>query len=154
MIFSTLDHCEGLTTLPKIQRKEIETAIKAIDVPVSKGTATKIRRQFLANLKQAGWTNKLVVDPDSGMTITTSRGPVGLCLQTGNVARMYADLMKLQTLYLNGAINVAVFVLPSGDAAKLLGSNIAASERLKRELRVFRKTHHVPTVIYSLEVSE
>jgi len=88
------------------------------------------------------------------MTITTSREQVGLCLQTGNMARMYADLMKLQTLYLDGAINVAVIVLPSSATAKLLGSNIAAAERLERELVVFRKTCHVPTVIYSLEMSE
>jgi hypothetical protein len=113
-----------------------------------------MRGQFLSGLKVCGWTNELIVAPNSGMTITTYRDGVGLCLQTGNMARMYADLIKLQTLYLNGAIDVAVIVLPSSATAKLLGSNIAAAERLERELIVFRKTYHVPTAIYSLEVSE
>jgi hypothetical protein len=153
MIFSTADHCGGLTTLPKAQRREVETALKAITVLPAKGAAVKMRREFLASLKTSGWTNELTVDPESGMTITASRSGVGLCLQTGNIARMYADLMKLQTLYLNGAIEVAVMVVPSGEVARLLGSNIAATERLQRELKVFRKTHHVPTAIYSLEVS-
>lgn len=154
MIFSSADHCEGLRIIPAQQRKEVEAAIAAIAVPPANGAAAKMRNQFLASLRISGWTNELAVDPESGMTITSSRGPVGLCLQTGNMARMYADLMKLQTLYLNGAIIVAVIVVPSGVVAKMLGSNIAAAERLERELRVFRKTYHVPTVIYSLEVSE
>lgn len=154
MIFSAADHCEGRLHLPKAQKKEIEKAITAITPPSSKGQSTKMRREFLDSLKLAGWTNELIVAPNSGMTITTSRGEVGLCLQTGNMARMYADLMKLQALYLNGAINAAAIVLPSAATAKLLGSNIAAAERLERELVVFRKTYHVPTVIYSLEVSE
>lgn len=154
MIFSAAEHCEGLRQLPKAQKKEIESAIDAITPPTSSGASTKMRSQFLRNLKVCGWTNELIVAPNSGMTITTCRDRVGLCLQTGNMARMYADLIKLQTLYLNGSIDVAVIVLPSSATAKRLGSNIAAAERLERELGVFRKSYHVPTVIYSLEVSE
>ncbi len=132
----------------------MEAALKAIVVSPSKGAATKIRREFLDSLKTSGWTNELIVDPESGMTITASKGGVGLCLQTGNMARMYADLMKLQTLYLNGAIEAAIMVVPSSKVAKLIGSNIASAERLQRELKVFRKAHFCPTAIYSLEVSE
>lgn len=154
MIFSTLAHCAGDKVLPKEQRKDIENAIKATDVAPNKGAAPKIRTQFLASLKRSGWTNKLTVATGSGMTISASRGAVGLCLQTGNMSRMYADLMKLQTLYLDGAINSAAIVLPSSMVAKSLGSNIAASDRLERELKIFRKAYHVPTIIYALEVSE
>lgn len=155
MIFSASEHCQGRKHLPKAQKKDIENAIAAITPPPPVGASTKkIRTEFLSSLKMSGWTNELIVASNSGMTITTSREQVGLCLQTGNMARMYADLMKLQTLYLDGAINVAVIVLPSSATAKLLGSNIAAAERLERELVVFRKTCHVPTVIYSLEMSE
>lgn len=155
MIFTATEHCEGRKHLPKAQKKEIENAIASISPPASQSPSTKkMRSEFLNSLKVSGWTNELTVAQESGMTITTSRDRVGLCLQTGNMARMYADLMKLQTLYLDGAIQVAVIVLPSSVTAKLLGSNIAAAERLERELRVFRKTYHVPTAIYSLEVSE
>lgn len=154
MIFSASEHYEGRRYLPKTLKKEVEGAIEAITSPATSGTSKKMRSQFLNSLKMSGWTNELIVAPNSGMTITTYRDRVGLCLQTGNMARIYADLMKLQTLYLNGAIDVAIVVLPSSATAKILGSNIASSERLERELYVFRKTYHVPSVIYSLEVSE
>ena len=85
------------------------------------------------------------------MTITSIKNEVGLCLQTGNMARMYADLMKLQTLYLNNAIKAAVIVVPSEPVAKLLGSNIAQAKRLTRELDIFKKAYHVPTLIFALE---
>ena len=64
---------------------------------------------------------------------------------------MYADLIKLQTLYLNNAIKSAVIVVPSAPTAQLLGSNIAQSTRLMRELDIFKKAYHVPTLIYALE---
>ena len=79
------------------------------------------------------------------------REHVGLCLQTGNMARMYADLMKLQTLYLNDAIQGAVFVLPSQPVALAIGDNIAQAARLERELEIFRKAYYVPTLIVALE---
>lgn len=154
MIFNAGQHCEGLKLLPKLHRKDIETAIAAITAPDRSGQAPRIRAQFLESLKVLGWTDELIVAPNSGMTITSYKDHVGLCLQTGNMARIYADLIKLQTLYLDGAIRVATIVLPSSATAKVLGSNIAAAERLERELAVFRKTYHVPTAIYSLEVSE
>lgn len=79
------------------------------------------------------------------------RAEIGLCLQTGNMARMYADLMKLQTLYLNNAIQGAVFVVPSQPVALAIGDNIAQATRLERELEIFRKAFYVPTLIVALE---
>jgi hypothetical protein len=85
------------------------------------------------------------------MTITSMKGEVGLCLQTGNMARMYADLMKLQALYLDNAIKAAAIVLPSQPIALLLGSNVAQAKRLERELEIFRKAYYVPTMVFALE---
>lgn len=85
------------------------------------------------------------------MTITSSKSGVGLCLQTGNVARIYADIIKLQTLYFNNAINSAAIVVPSSEVARLFGKNIAQASRLERELEIFKKAYHVPTLVYALE---
>lgn len=76
---------------------------------------------------------------------------VGLCLQTGNMARMYADLIKLQALYLDNAISAAVIIMPSQPLALLIGDNIAQTTRLERELEIFRKAYHVPTIVFGLE---
>ncbi len=85
------------------------------------------------------------------MTITSRKDNVGLCLQTGNVARMYADIIKLQVLYFDSGISSAAIVVPSQEVAKIIGKNIAQAKRLERELEIFKKAYHVPTLVYALE---
>lgn len=48
---------------------------------------------------------------------------VGVCFQLDNVARMYADLLKLQVLGKNGKIDAGVIIVPYGHESKLLGAN-------------------------------
>ena len=48
-------------------------------------------------------------------------------------------------------VDAAAIILPSQEAASLLGSNVAQARRLERELAIFKKAYHVPTVIYALE---
>ena len=151
MNFTLHSHCAGDQALPKTVQKEIAAAIAAISIRPARGNATKLRDAFLAHLKSSGWSSKIAVSMDSDMTITSMKDNVGLCLQTGNMARMYADLIKLQTMYLDNAIKSAVIVLPSHPMAALLGSNIAQAKRLERELAIFKKAYHVPTLIFALE---
>lgn len=91
------------------------------------------------------------VAQESKITVTSTKNDVGLCLQTGNMSRIYADLLKLQTMYLKSAIKAAVIVVPSDPVAKKLGSNIANAKRLERELSIFSRAYSVPTLVYSLE---
>lgn len=144
-------HCAGSQAIPKVIQKEIEAAIKSVGVKPAPRAAPKIRDAFLAHLKSSGWSSEFAVSMDSDMTITSMKDNVGLCMQTGNMARMYADLIKLQTLYLDNAITSAAIVVPSQPVAALLGDNIAQATRLGRELAIFRKAYHVPTLIFALE---
>jgi len=150
MKYSTSSHCEGLKVVPKDRRKEIEEALDAVATPVKKGTVTKLRKQLIEHLYSNGWSHEVQVATGSSMKITSCKTKVGICVQTGNTSRTYADLIKLQTLYLDGAIDSAVIILPSGEAAATFGSNIASSERLERELRIFRKSIHLPLIVYSM----
>jgi hypothetical protein len=59
--------------------------------------------------------------------------------------------MKLQAMYLENSIKSAAIILPSHPLAKQLGSNIAQAKRLERELEIFKKAYHVPTLVFSLE---
>jgi hypothetical protein len=145
------DHCCGGERVPTEILTEIIKAAEAIDVRAERGAAPQIRRQFMASLREDGWSGEITVSRDSDITITSMREKVGLCLQTGNMARMYADLIKLQTLYLDNAIDAAVIVLPSQPLALAIGSNIAQAARLERELEIYRKAYHVPTLLLGLE---
>jgi restriction endonuclease BglII len=144
-------HCAGDKAVPATLQKEIAAAILAITEKPARGSATKMRKACLNNLKALGWSSEVAVAQGSDITITSVKDQVGLCIQTGNMARMYADLIKLQTLYLNNSITSAVIVVPSAPVAKLLGSNVAQANRLERELDIFRKAYHVPTLIFALE---
>lgn len=151
MKYVAYSHCAGDKTLAASLQKEIAEAIVAITIKPRRGTASKVRAAFLGTLKSAGWSSEVIVSKGSDMTITSMKDGVGLCLQTGNMARMYADLMKLQTLYLDDAIKAAAIVVPSNPTAKLLGSNVADAKRLERELSIFKKAYSVPTVVFGLE---
>lgn len=144
-------HCGGEHVFPLALQKEIETAIAAIAVKPEVGAAAKMRDVFLLSLKASGWSSEVSVSRDSDMTITSLKSGVGLCLQTGNIARIYADLMKLQAMYLDNSIRSAAIILPSHPLAKQLGSNIAQAKRLERELEIFKKAYHVPTLVFALE---
>jgi len=151
MRYSLQSHCSGITNVPASIQREVELAIVAIGVQPAKGSAPIMRRAFLSQLKASGWSSEVPVAQGSDITITSLKSEVGLCLQTGNMARMYADLIKLQTLYLDSSITSAVIVVPSEPVAVLLGSNIAQARRLARELEIFKKAYHVPTLIFALE---
>ncbi|MGE4404013.1 hypothetical protein [Pseudomonas sp.] len=151
MKFYTYSHCAGDKSVPKSHQKDIAAAIDAITIKPMEGGATKIRDSFLITMKSLGWSGEVHVSKDSDMTITSSKESVGLCLQTGNVARIYADIIKLQVLYFDNAISSAAIVVPSQELAKVLGKNIAQAKRLQRELEIFKKAYHVPTLVYALE---
>lgn len=151
MKHSVHSHCAGLDSVPDYIQTEIGNAINAVAIKSGLGTATKIRNTIIANLKVAGWSGTIPVAKGSDITITSLRDDIGLCLQTGNMARMYADLIKLQTLYLDNAIKAAVVVVPSEPVALSLGSNIVQAKRLERELKIFKKAYYVPTLVFALE---
>ncbi len=144
-------HADGHAVVPQSLWQEIVDAVAYISVKPTKGAASRLRDEFLEAIKVAGWSGEASVSKDSKMTITSSKQEVGLCMQTGNMGRMYADLLKLQTMHLNNAIKAAILVVPSRPIAKLLGDNIANTDRLERELEIFRDAYSVPTLVFSLE---
>ena len=79
---------------------------------------------------------------------------IGLCFQTGNVGRIYADLLKLQTLYTKGNITAGIILIPQNQTAKELGSNMANYERLIRELPIFSQVITMPIVVIGFDGTE
>lgn len=144
-------HCQGDKAVPRHLQLEVAKAIDSVKVKPARGNVSKLRDEFLASLKRQGWSSEVAVSNDSEITITSMKDEIGLCLQTGNMARMYADLVKLQTLFMDNAIRAAAIVVPSQPIALLLGSNVAQSKRLERELEIFTKAYNVPTLVFALE---
>jgi hypothetical protein len=144
-------HCGGDKAVPKTLQTSVSDAIDAVKTKLTEGASQDIRDEILGRLTTEGWSAEVRVAADSEMTITSIRDHVGLCLQTGNMARAPYDLLKLQTLYYDGHIKAAVMIVPSRDAAKKLGKGLVDASRLEREMTIFKKAYNVPTVVYSLE---
>ncbi len=151
MKFTKHSHCGGLEKVSEAQRGEVEAALTHCTIRPALRAATNIRMALLNNLIKAGWSGEVTVSAGSGITISSSKNNIGLCLQTGNMSRMYADIIKLQKLFLDDAIKAGVIVVPAAAAAKALGSNIANADRLKKELEIFRKVIHMPIILFAFE---
>jgi hypothetical protein len=151
MNHTVYNHADGFSAVPENLRTEIEGAIAGIEVRPERGAASRIRDAFLQGILTAGWSGEVSIAQGTNISITSMKGATGLCLQTGNMSRVYADLIKLHALYLDGAISAAIIVVPSQPVAKLIGDNIAQATRLERELPIFRKAYNVPTLVYALE---
>lgn len=152
MKFTLLSHQSADTLLPAKERLEIENAIASCNVVVKKGAAAKIREELVCLLANAGWSGEMQVEPPSKITIASKKNAVGLCIQTGgNMSRMYADILKLQKLYMENSIKSAAFILPTAPAAKALGQNYANADRLIAELQIFRKVIHMPIAVFAFE---
>lgn len=151
MNFMIHDHCGGVTAVPAALRLELEASIHACAISPARGKATGICTAIDAELVKAGWSGEVKLARDSKITITSAKRGIGLCLQTGNMARMYADLLKLQQMFLNKTIKAGVMIVPSHAAAKKLGDNIANATRLRSELDIFRSVIHMPLVVLAFD---
>lgn len=148
----TDDHCGGLTTVPQEHQDDILEIITAVNIKPDRGTAPDFRDAFNIGLQTRGWSTKTSLSTGTKISISSTKGTTGLCMQTGgNMSRMYADLLKLQHLYVTGKIKCGVMIVPSKPTAKLLGDNMVHASRLVQELTLFKKVIHIPMIICSFE---
>lgn len=151
MKYHKFDHCGGVEFTPLVQISEVEAAILSCTVQPGKACAPLIGKAIQDSLVSFGWSREFPLARESKISITGAKNNVGLCIQTGNMSRLYADMMKLQQMFLAGKIKSGIIVVPDRTAAKLLGDNIANSARLMKELVIFRKVIHMPLVIFAFE---
>lgn len=152
MKMTTYEHQGGLAALPVALRREIENAVAACAIAPARRAASKIGDIIIAALSKDGWSGEVALaGRASKISITSMKHETGLCMQTGNMSRMYADLLKLQHMFLSNTIKVGVMIVPSHTAAKNLGDNITNADRLTRELGIFRKVIHMPLVVFAFD---
>ena len=88
----------------------------------------------------------------SNLTINGIKHKTGLAIQTGNVARFYADILKLEWLFKEKKINNAVYVCFSKESARdSYSSNLIDVERAIRETIFFDKIINIPILFIALD---
>ncbi|MDZ4178335.1 MAG: BglII/BstYI family type II restriction endonuclease [Coriobacteriia bacterium] len=105
-----------------------------------------IRQVWKRSFEQLGWAGDVPVR-GSNLTVGYIREDVAVCIQLGNVARTYADMLKLQALFASDRIEVGVIVVPSDKWARELGSNHACFTRLEREIALFADVINLPLLV-------
>ncbi|MTE27019.1 BglII/BstYI family type II restriction endonuclease [Winogradskyella ouciana] len=143
-------NCEAQNIPPNL-KDGIYEVIENLNFEFYKGCSKKLREILKDNLMKLGWSEKVELDANTRINITSMNKGFGLCLQTGNMSRFYADLLKLEYLYKKGKLNGAFYILPSKEAANKLGSNIVNFNRFTHELDVFKKVITIPINVIGLK---
>src|SRR6266480_7350789 len=149
MKLETDDHRSGAKIIPAYIQDEIKDAITQSR---SLGRPTSVRSSILETLRSKhGWSDETALSPDAKISIPSRKGDIALCVQTGNMGRFYADLLKLEYLFNEEMIKGAVYVLPVKELAKKWGQNIANFERFTNEVKIFSKILHTPLVVFGIQ---
>ena len=148
------EHRSGLKVVPRDIVSDVEKILWDINPILSKRTVASIKESVRERLEKEGWTGEYRLDSSSRITISSYLKGIGMSFQTGNVGRIYADLLKLQTLYTRGNITAGIILIPQIKTAKELGSNMANYERLIRELPIFSQVITMPIVVIGFDGTE
>ena len=141
------DHRSGADVATKECIDEIRKVFDSIRWNRQTTTVRQFRSEIMVELKKLGWSDQVTLDREVKITITSMRDHIGLCMQTGNWSRIYADLLKLQALYVKGTIKGGVIIIPTIACGLTFGKNIASCERLERELQYFNQVVTMPIAV-------
>lgn len=151
MNFQTLNYHDAEILISQNVVSSVIDALKKSDIQISKKASRSLRAAILKDIFESGWSQKPGLSYKSKISITAFKDGVGLCFQTGNVSRIYADLLKLQTLWASEKITAGIVIVPVLSNAKALGSNIASFERLKNELTIFSRVITMPLLVIGFD---
>lgn len=149
------NHRNGLSIINKNMFNTVVCSIEQQPVyTLYKNSVTEIKNLILEELHINGWSKECRLDAISHISITSSQDEIGLCLQTGNISRIYADLLKLQLLFTKGQLSAGIIILPTKASAKELGDNMVNFERVTQELEIFRQIITIPLAIIGFDKEE
>lgn len=148
------EHRSGKKIVPASILSELIRIFEEYEKKLQKCNAADVKEDIKTLLMQDGWSGEYRLDSDSKITITSFQKDTGLCFQTGNIGRIYADLLKLQTLYTKGNISAGVIIVPKKNMGEVFGSNFATYERVVRELPIFSQVITMPIVVIGFEEVE
>jgi hypothetical protein len=150
MRVQTFSHCNGENVVDSTIRQQLLNVLVKTEYKFKAGCANHLRNLVLSQLKLEGWSDEFQLASNSQISLTSCIDDHILCMQTGNVSRFYADLLKLQFVYLSNKAKAAIYIIPSKESAKIIGSNIANFDRFVNELALFKHIITIPTIVYGI----
>ncbi len=137
------------------QRRDKQDWITDVfEAPVIKigSRCTQIIRSHVSEEFHAdGWAWGVNLADDTLLSISALKDDMAFQLQTGNMSRAPYDLLKLQYLFQSKKIECAALAVPTKEAARKIGSNIANADRIWNELQLFDRVITVPILLIAFE---
>ena len=151
MITTIHSHCNGEQIVSESFANDLRGIIENYRNKLGLYSISDFKKYLAPEIRKKGWSDEYYLDRKSKITITSVKGKTGLCIQTGNMARMYADLIKLQALYSRRTIDSGILVLPTAACGRSFGGNVASFERVVRELDIFDRVITMPLLIIGFD---
>lgn len=134
---NSTSHRKGRELVESLGLKDdILAAIEAPDLKVVEGGSAAIKEHIAKALARKGWASPVAVEPTLDLEINACRNRCLLHVQTGNIARAFYDLMKMQSIFDQKRADVAVLIVPTKVASRIIGGNLAQFERISQELEL------------------
>lgn len=140
--FQNVKYKDGILT-------EIKEILSLNNLRFGSNSPKDIKREINNRFNEKGWADKVKIS-NSNLTISFLKSKVGICFQIGNVARTYADILKLSQLYNIGVIDVGIIIVPNQLESKKMGANYADFKRLTGELKLFKDIVPIPILVIGL----
>ena len=136
--------------------REIEADIHGLQVPNGAIAPNAVTRPIREALTRHGWSGEVFLSRESKITISGQKGNIGLAIQFGNISRIYADLLKLQSLFLDAKLLGAIVIVPARSLLPSLSKtggtdNRCNLDRIKRELPIFSLVITMPIAFYGID---
>jgi hypothetical protein len=129
---------------------EITDILNNCDLRIGSNSPREIKASINKQFNKLGWADRVRVHRRSKLTISYLKDKVGVCFQLGNVARTYADILKLALLGKRKVIDVGIIIVPHQVESDILGANYARFDRLSTEMHDFSEIIELPILILAL----
>ena len=148
----TYDHRDGVEQWRGRDLFEWVTDIfECPSVHIRPKNTTEIRMHVDSEFMKEGWARDVKLDQNLGLKVFAQKDDLAFQLQTGNMSRAAYDLLKFQYLFQSNRIESAALAVPTVEAARTLGANIANADRIMRELQLFDRVISVPILLIAFE---
>lgn len=149
-LFDQFDHLKALKLVQdKNLYRELIEIVSLDNLSFGKKRPNEIKDIIGNRFDEKGWADKVKI-VTSNLTIGFKKSGIGVCFQIGNVARTYADILKLMALHQKGVIEAGVIIVPGKAESKILGANYASYERLERDIILYKDIINVPILVIGL----
>ncbi len=146
------DHHSAGTEWDERELKEwLKDVFEAPGVQIKPHCTPLIREHVETKFLSEGWALNVNLDQAHRLKIFAEKGDLAFQLQTGNMSRAPYDLLKMQFLFQSQRIESAALALPTKNAARTIGDNIANAERVISELKLFDRVISVPILVIAFE---